>query len=168
MPWRRPRHQEGDDAEFGLEAGHQLQRVLGQLRRPAGQLGDPEQPDQAAQHGQHHHREPVDGVDGAALHGRQAEGGHHGQRRQQLEQVAVFRLPGRTASAASSSRRSSGSTMCSSRLWRRQAQMAQAANGQAGQKNQMPTRKKALIEVQLGSQLAGVPGQPGASPAMVP
>ena len=52
--------------------------------------------------------------------------------------------------AVSAPRKVSGRTMCSMCCWRRQAQIAQPANGQAGQKNQTPTRKKALIEVQPG------------------
>ena len=82
---------EGRRAKFGHEARQALEQVGRQFFGPAGQFGDPEQPQDGRQHGQHHHREPVDGVDGAALHRRQAEGGHDGERRQQLEQVAVFR-----------------------------------------------------------------------------
>nr|GEU28109.1 hypothetical protein [Tanacetum cinerariifolium] len=84
-------NREGNRAHVRRKARHQLQGVLGGLRRPAGQLGKPEDPDHGRAQRERHHREPVDGVDGAALHGQQAERGHHGQRRQQDQQLALFR-----------------------------------------------------------------------------
>src|SRR5450830_613504 len=55
-----------------------------------------------------------------------------------------------SAKMASMATKVSGTTMCSTWCWRRQAYTAQAAKGQAGQKNQMPTRKKNCRLLTLG------------------
>jgi len=46
--------------------------------------------------------------------------------------------------------KASGTTMCSTPRWRRQAHTAQPAKGQAGQKNHTPTRKKNFSDTRLG------------------
>src|SRR5450830_1748772 len=58
-----------------------------------------------------------------------------------------------SAKMASMATKVSGTTMCRTWCWRRQAYTAQPAKGQAGQKNQTPTRKKNFSDNRLGQPI---------------
>ena len=55
-----------------------------------------------------------------------------------------------SSSTVRARKKNTGMTMCSRCCWRRQAQVAHTAKGQAGQKNQTPMRKKPLSVSRVG------------------